>query len=104
NREVLYLLARVVVIELARDARSLPFEQRRHGISERCLPAVPDMQPAGGIRGNEFDHDALAAELVAAPEALACREGVGDDSLPRCRRAKKIKQARACDLCPREAL
>jgi len=35
------LLTRIVVVELARDVRALPLQQRRDRIAERRLPAMP---------------------------------------------------------------
>ena len=76
HREILDLLAGVVVVELARDRAPCHSSSVRDRVAERRLPAVADVQRAGRIRGDELDHHALAATRVAAAEALARGEDV----------------------------
>ena len=102
HREILDLLARVVVVELARHLRPLPFEQRGDGITQRGLPAVADVERAGRVRGHELDHDAFTVAHVAAAEALASGENFADDSLARRRGEKEIDESRARDFRPGE--
>src|SRR5690606_20134221 len=61
--EVLDLLTRVVVIELARDLVALRLQQRGNGVAERGLTAVAHMQRAGRIGRHEFhDHRQVVAD------------------------------------------
>jgi len=60
DREVLDLLAGVVVVELARDRVALRLEQRRNRIAEGRLPSMAEVKRPGRVRRDEFDHDALA--------------------------------------------
>ena len=73
HREILDLLARVVVVELARHAAPCHSSSVAIGIAQRSLPAVADMQRTGRVRGHELDHDALAFTLVASAEAVPRR-------------------------------
>ena len=98
DREVLDLLAGVVVVELARDVCALPFEQPGDRIAERRLAAVPDVQRTGGVGRDELDHDALAGEGLAAAECVALRQDIAHDGLSRGRREEHVDESRAGDL------
>ena len=97
-REILDLLAGVVVVELARDLRSLPLEQPRERVAKRGLASVPDMQRAGRIGRDELDHHALAAPRFAAPVAVGCGENARHHRLARRRRHEDVDEAGARDV------
>ena len=79
--EVLDLRARVVVIELARDCVALRFEQRGDGVAERCLPPVADVQRAGGVGGDEFDHHLFRTRISCVAVLLLLLKDLADDLL-----------------------
>ena len=98
HREILDLLAGVVIVELPRDAGALPFEEPRERVAKRRLAAVADVQRARRVRRNELDHDALAAARFAAPESLAGGEDIRDDCLACACSNEDIDESGACDL------
>jgi hypothetical protein len=63
--------AGVVVVELAGDLVALGFEQRGHGIAQRGLAAVADVQRAGRVGRDEFDDHMMAGAGIAAAVGLA---------------------------------
>ena len=65
------LRARVVVVELPRYAPALRFEQSADRVAEGRLPAVPDVERAGGIGRDELDDYRASARAVRATVALA---------------------------------
>src|SRR5438067_2534020 len=92
EREVVDLVAGVVVVELARDLKAARFEQRRDRVAERGLPPVPDVQGAGRVRRHELDHDALAARALGAPVASALGEDGAHDVLLRLRAQAQVDE------------
>ncbi len=79
ERELLDLRARVVVVELARDAVALRFEEGRDGVAEGRLASVADVQRAGGIGGDELDLHLSARLVRRASVACAFLEDTAHD-------------------------
>ena len=104
DREVLDLLACVVVVELARDRRALPLEQRRHRVTERGLAAVADVQRACRIRGDELDDHPLARARARPAVALALFEYSRDHGSARGWREEQVDETGARDLGLRHEL
>ena len=102
KREILDLRTCVVVIELARHAVTLPFEQRRDRVAQRRLAAVTDMQRPRRIRRHEFDDDALALVNVAATEAIAKSQHMRDDRATLDRRKSEVDESRTRDVDRRD--
>jgi hypothetical protein len=94
HREVLDLLAGIVVVELARDRGALPLEQPRERVTERRLAAVTDVQRSGRIRRHELDHHALASTRFAVAETRASGQYGFDHRLPRGRGHEDVDEAR----------
>ena len=94
DREILDLLAGVVVVELARHRVALRLEQRRDRVAQRRLPAVADVQRPRRIRRDELDHHALAGVRRRPAERVALGQHPRDDRLPRGRRDEEIDEAR----------
>jgi hypothetical protein len=65
DRKVLDLLARVVVVVLARDGSALPVEQRRDDVAQRRLPAVADVQRSDSPIRTPLSHARLHARRPA---------------------------------------
>ena len=68
------LVTGVVVVELAQHLVALPLKQGGNAVAKCGLAAVADMQRAGGVGGDEFHHDFLAAALSPAAEGLLLRK------------------------------
>ena len=102
DREVLDLLARVVVVELARDREALRREQAADRVAERGIAAVPDVQGPGRIGRDELDHDPLARMRVRRAERVALGEHARDDRLARRGRQHDVDEAGAGDFRARD--
>src|SRR5690606_33275164 len=59
DRQVVDLVAGVVVVELARDLGALGGEQAADGVAEGGLAGMPHVQRAGRVGGDEFHQHAL---------------------------------------------
>ena len=101
--EVLDLDAGVVVVEFTRDAPSIPLEQRRDGVTERGLPAMPDVQRSCRIGAHELDDDGLVAARRRAAVRRAGGDERGDAVCHRARVQAEVDEARACNLRRGEA-
>ena len=98
DREILDLLARVVVIELARHRVALRREQAADRIAQRRLPAMADVQRTRRVGGYEFDHHRLAQMRARQAERIEFGEHPRDNRLPRRRRQHDVDEARAGDV------
>ena len=70
-RQIVDLVARVVVIELAMNRATLRFKQIAQRVAERSLSRVARMQRARWVRGDEFDEDFFAFACVAKSKLFA---------------------------------
>ena len=104
QRQILDLRAGVVVVELAADLAALRLQERCERVAERRLPPMPDVQRPGGIRGDEFDHRALAGAALAVPVGRAEREDPRQLQLIRLRREMEVDEAGSGDLGPLDQL
>src|SRR5262249_58791342 len=66
--------------------------------AERRLPAVADMQRAGGIRRYELDHDAAAAAHLSPSERLAETVHIAHHRKARAPRQGEVDEARTRDV------
>ena len=98
DREILDLLARIVVIELARHRKALRREQAADRIAQRRLPAMADVQRTGRVGGHEFDHHRFAQVRARQAERVELGEHPRDNRLPRRRRQHDVDEARAGDV------
>jgi hypothetical protein len=96
DREILDLLAGIVVVELAGHRGALPLDEPGQRIAQCALAAMADVQRARRIRRDEFDHHALAGACIAAAESLALGEDVPDHRLPRGGRDEDVDEPGAC--------
>jgi hypothetical protein len=80
--QCLDLHAGVVVIKLAADLPALCRIQVAYGVTERRLAAMPHMQRAGRIGGNELDQHLVALAGVTVAECIARRADLRHDAVP----------------------
>ncbi len=74
EREVRNLRAGIVVVELAADAVAGPLEQRRNGVAQGSLAAMPHVQGTSGIGRDELNVDPDATSVVGPAIVCALRQ------------------------------
>src|SRR6202171_5283415 len=101
KREIRDLRTGIVVIVFPVDAVALRLHQSRDRIANRRSAAVPHMQRAGRICGNEFDDRSGSFRRRDRSERVALVEDTRDHLAARAVGEKYVNESRAGHLNPR---
>ena len=96
-RELVDLIAGVVDIELTGHVVAGPVEHGGKAVAQNAAACVAHVHRAGGVGGNELDHDLFRLCSLGAAVVFAHLEYTADGLLVPALVQGKVHEARACD-------